>query len=51
MSFNWGKMIATVNIESERSRVKMAQWMEKWEAERKKRGNDLVITHREPDYW
>jgi len=51
MSFNWGRMIATVNVESERSRGKMAKWMKKWEAERKMRGIDVVIAHREPDYW
>ncbi|KAF8889304.1 beta-lactamase-like protein [Infundibulicybe gibba] len=51
MSFNWGKMIATVNVGSERSRAKMAKWVSRWEAERKKRGADEVIPHRQLDYW
>ncbi|KAF9563917.1 DRMBL-domain-containing protein [Agrocybe pediades] len=51
MSFNWTKMIATVNVGSEKSRAKMARWMAKWETERKKRGKDQVVPHRHPDYW
>ncbi|KDR80637.1 hypothetical protein GALMADRAFT_240985 [Galerina marginata CBS 339.88] len=51
LSFSWVKMIATVNVGSERSRGKMAKWVSKWEAERKKRGNDAIVPHRHPDYW
>ena len=51
MSFNWTKMIATVNVGSEANRKKMFNWVSKWEAERKKRGKDIIITHRHPDYW
>ncbi|KAF8159562.1 DNA repair metallo-beta-lactamase-domain-containing protein [Crassisporium funariophilum] len=51
MSFNWTKMIATVNVGSESSRAKMAKWVAKWEAERKKRGKDVIVEHRRPDYW
>jgi DNA cross-link repair 1A protein len=51
LSLNWGKMIATVNVGSERSRGKMIKWFEKWEAERRKRGKDVIIAHREADYW
>jgi DNA cross-link repair 1A protein len=51
MSFNWGKMIATVNVGSENSRGKMAKWVAKWEAERKKRGKDILVPPRHPDYW
>jgi len=51
MSFSWVKMIATVNVGSESSRAKMAKWMSKWEAERRKRGKDTVVLHRHPDYW
>ncbi len=51
MSFNWTKMIATVNVGSERSRGKMAKWVEKWETERKKRGVDILVTPRHEDYW
>jgi DNA cross-link repair 1A protein len=51
LSFNWGKMIATVNVGSEGSRGRMARWIEKWEAERKKRGQDTIVQYRAPDYW
>lgn len=51
MSFNWGKMIATVNVGSESSRGRMAKWVAKWEAERKKRGKDILVAPRDPDYW
>lgn len=50
LSLKWGKMIATVNVGSEKSRAKMAKWVAKWEAERKKRSEDIV-THRHLDYW
>ncbi|KAG6906251.1 hypothetical protein DXG01_014969 [Tephrocybe rancida] len=51
MSFDWGKMIATVNVGSESSRGKMAKWVARWEAERKKRGKDAIIPHRNIEYW
>ncbi|KAF8817456.1 DRMBL-domain-containing protein [Phlegmacium glaucopus] len=51
MSFNWTRMIATVNVGSEASRRKMFNWVARWEAERKKRGKDIIIAHRHPDYW
>lgn len=51
MSFNWSKMIATVNVGSERSRGKMAKWFERWEAERKRRGKVEVIPYRHIEYW
>ena len=51
MSFNWTKMIATVNVGSETSRRKMFSWISRWEAERKKRGKDIIIPHRHLDYW
>lgn len=51
MSLNWAKMIATVNVGSESSRGKMKQWVDRWEAERKKRVKDTIIPHRHPDYW
>ncbi|KAJ4473609.1 DNA cross-link repair protein pso2/snm1 [Lentinula aciculospora] len=51
MSFDWGKMIATVNVGSEASRVKMAKWVERWEKERKKLGKDYAVTSRKDDYW
>ncbi|KAF6761492.1 DNA cross-link repair protein pso2/snm1 [Ephemerocybe angulata] len=50
MSLRWTKMIATVNVGSEKSRAKMAKWVSKWEAERKKRGEEEVA-HRHLDYW
>jgi len=51
MSFDWVKMIATVNVGSQTSRGKMARWFSKWEAERKKRDATTVVPHRHPDYW
>jgi DNA cross-link repair 1A protein len=51
MSLEWGKMIATVNVGSAISRGKMGRWVEKWEAERKKRGKTEVVNYRELNYW
>lgn len=56
LSFNWEKMIATVNVGSETSRDKMSKWFEKWDAERKKRvsatgGKQEVVQYRAGDYW
>ncbi|KAF9047192.1 DRMBL-domain-containing protein [Hymenopellis radicata] len=51
MSFQWGKMIATVNVGSEASRGKMAKWVQKWEAERKKKSQDYVVEYRHAEYW
>ncbi|KAJ7105479.1 DNA cross-link repair protein pso2/snm1 [Mycena crocata] len=51
LSLQWGRMIATVNVGSEGSRAKMARWMQKWEAEKKKRKKDEVVPHRRSDYW
>jgi len=51
LSFNWGRMIATVNVGSETSRGKMAKWVAKWEEERRKRAPLMIVPHRQPDYW
>ncbi|KAI0794502.1 hypothetical protein C8Q74DRAFT_1249143 [Fomes fomentarius] len=51
LSFDWGRMIATVNVGSEASRGKMAKWVERWEAERKKRSVTKVVDYRSSDYW
>ena len=51
LSFDWGRMIATVNVGREISRGKMAKWVERWEAERKRRGKSEVVWHRGTDYW
>ncbi|KAF7370359.1 DNA cross-link repair protein PSO2/SNM1 [Mycena sanguinolenta] len=51
LSIQWGRMIATVNVGSERSRAKMTRWFEKWEAERKKRKKGDAVPHRRSDYW
>ncbi|KAI5834154.1 DRMBL-domain-containing protein [Schizophyllum commune Tattone D] len=51
LSFDWVRMIATVNVGSESSRGKMAKWVQRWEAERKKRGKVEVVGARREDYW
>ncbi|KAI8996416.1 DNA repair metallo-beta-lactamase-domain-containing protein [Trametes punicea] len=51
LSLDWGRMIATVNVGSEASRGKMAKWVERWQAERKKRGGAKMVEHRAEDYW
>ncbi|KAH9944972.1 DRMBL-domain-containing protein [Epithele typhae] len=51
LSLDWGRMIATVNVGSESSRGKMAKWIERWDAERKKRGKVEVVHYRAPEYW
>jgi DNA cross-link repair 1A protein len=50
LSLDWGKMIATVNVGSEKSRTKMNKWFEKWDKARGK-GNIDVVEHRCVDYW
>ena len=50
LSLDWGRMIATVNVGNENSRRKMAKWVEKWDAERKK-GSQEVVPYRQPNYW
>ena len=44
-------MIATVNVGNETSRKKIFNWISRWQAERKKRGEDIIIAHRRLDYW
>lgn len=51
MSCDWKRMIATVNVGSEKSRRKMAHWVQKWEAEKKKTPNTQVVPHRHTEYW
>ncbi|KAI6164690.1 DNA cross-link repair protein pso2/snm1 [Pisolithus thermaeus] len=49
ISCDWAKIIPTVNVENKRTRVKMAQWIECWAAE-KKRGK-VLVQPRTDDYW
>ncbi|OBZ73843.1 DNA cross-link repair protein pso2/snm1 [Grifola frondosa] len=51
LSLDWVKMIATVNVGSETSRGKMAKWVEKWEAERRKKDRVEIVGYRAQDYW
>ncbi|KAI0769246.1 DRMBL-domain-containing protein [Irpex lacteus] len=51
LSLDWGRMIATVNVGSETSRGKMSKWVERWDAERKKRGKGEIVSPRDPDFW
>ncbi|KZV74565.1 DRMBL-domain-containing protein [Peniophora sp. CONT] len=50
LSLEWSRIIATVNVGSESSRGKIAAWVAKWEAERKRRGGGIV-PYRSPEYW
>lgn len=50
MSCDWVKMIATVNVGNEKSRAKMAKWVERWENE-KKRSKEPMVKARADDYW
>ncbi|GMK55095.1 hypothetical protein CspeluHIS016_0201510 [Cutaneotrichosporon spelunceum] len=48
------KIIATVNVHSERSRQAMRKWFERWAAEkarRKERGLPAVVEYRNENYW
>lgn len=51
MSFSWTRMIATVNVGSASSRGKMAKWIARWEAEKRKGRNNSIIPYRHPYYW
>ena len=52
MSFQWVKMIATVNVGNENHRQDMAQWVRKWEEERQKMNDkDYIEPYRDPNYW
>lgn len=51
LSLDWGRMIATVNVGSEKSRNKMGTWIERWEVERKKRAKGEMVQHRAQNYW
>ncbi|KAI0035352.1 DRMBL-domain-containing protein [Vararia minispora EC-137] len=50
LSLDWTRIIATVNVGSEASRVKISAWISRWEAERKRRGGGIV-PYRSPEYW
>lgn len=41
--------IMTVNVVGEVSQGKMVRWVERWEAERKKRGEVEIVNYRAPD--
>jgi len=49
LSFDWGKMIATVNVGTDKSRAKMNKWFEIWEKERKRRKD--VVDYQSIDHW
>ena len=55
LSLDWGRMVATVNVGSSKSRAKMTRWFEKWQAERTKQektgGECGVVKYRQPEYW
>ncbi|TFY81190.1 hypothetical protein EWM64_g2826 [Hericium alpestre] len=50
LSLDWVRIVATVNVDSEGSRAKIAAWVARWEAERKKRAPG-VVPYRTMDYW
>ena len=57
LSLDWVKMIATVNVGSQASRSKITRWIEKWEAEKKRRskgtidGKSDIISPRHDEFW
>ncbi|ESK97882.1 dna repair protein pso2 [Moniliophthora roreri MCA 2997] len=54
MSVEWGRIIATVNVGSEKSRGKMDVWVKRWEGERRKevtKDEGYVVPYRRRDYW
>lgn len=50
LSVDYNRIIATVNVGSPNSRAKMARWMEKWKAEKKRRGG-IPIDPRSVDFF
>ncbi|TFY72280.1 hypothetical protein EVG20_g712 [Dentipellis fragilis] len=50
LSLDWARIVATVNVGSESSRGKIATWVARWEAEKKKRSPG-VVPYRTLDYW
>jgi DNA cross-link repair 1A protein len=50
LSLDWDKIIATVNVGSEKSRSKMKKWFEKWAAEKRRVGM-TTLKERQPDSW
>ncbi|KAL5512893.1 PSO2 [Sanghuangporus vaninii] len=54
LSIDCGRIVATVNVGSATSRAKMSKWVERWDAERKRRreaGLPAVVEYRHLDYW
>lgn len=54
LSIDVGKIIATVNVGTAKSRGMMSKWFEKWDVERKKRvkeKKETILPYRSLDYW
>lgn len=54
LSVDCARVVATVNVGSAAGRAKMTKWVEKWDAERKRRkeaGLPAIVEFREKDYW
>lgn len=54
VSVDCAKVIATVNVGSATGRAKMQKWIEKWDAERKKRRDadePAIVKFRSMEYW
>ena len=51
LSLDWTRIVATVNVESAASRAKIAAWIARWEAERRKRPLGGVVPYRTLEYW
>ena len=54
LSLDWTRIIATVNVGTPTGRAKMQSWIDKWDAERKRRreaGESNVVEYRSLDYW
>ncbi|KAI0272307.1 DRMBL-domain-containing protein [Gloeopeniophorella convolvens] len=50
LSVDWARIVATVNVENASGRNKIATWVARWEAERKRRPPGIV-PYRTIEYW
>ena len=54
ISLDYAKVVATVNVGSAAGREKMQKWIERWDAERRRRrdaGEPTIVEYRSLEYW